>query len=206
MPSLGFVVSNSDPSLFVKQHDGHVVILLLYVDDIIIIGTDSVLVQQVIDNLGEVFDMKDMGRLAFFLGLQITYKDNGDLFISQSKYVKDLLKKAAMKSCKHCPTPYKPHTSLFKDEGTPITDPTLFRSLVGPLQYLTFTGPDIAFAVNYACQFMSNPNNAHFHLVKRIFRYLQGTLECGLTYSSTNSLEILAYSDANWASDVNTKR
>lgn len=77
-----------------------------------------------------------------------------------------------MKSCKPCPTPYKPHTQLLKDEGTPMTDSTLSRSLVGALQYLTFTRPDIAFAMNYACQFMSNPTDARFHLVKRIFKYL----------------------------------
>lgn len=172
MPSLGFVVSDSDPSLFVKLQDGNVVILLLYADDIIIIGSNFILVQQVIDNLGEVFDMKDIGPFTFFLGLRVTYKNNGNLFISQSKYVKDLLNKAAMESCKPCPTPFRPHTLLFKDEATPMTDHTFFRSLVGALQYLTFTRPDIAFAINYACQFMSNTTDAHFYLLKRIFRYL----------------------------------
>lgn len=82
LPSLGFVVSDSDPSLFVKLQDGNVVILLLYVDEVIITGSNSILVEQVIDNLGEVFDMKDIGHLTFFLGLQVPYKDNGDLFIS----------------------------------------------------------------------------------------------------------------------------
>lgn len=82
LPSLGFVVSDSDPSLFVKLQDGNVVILLLYVDEVIITGSNSILVEQVIDNLGEVFDMKDIGHLTFFLGLQVLYKDNGDLFIS----------------------------------------------------------------------------------------------------------------------------
>ena len=206
LPTLGFVASESDPSLFVKALDNDVVILLLYVDDIIITGSQSGLVQEMIDKLGDVFDMKDMGLLTYFLGLQITYKDNGDLFISQSKYVKDLLHKASMDSCKPCNTPCKPHTQLFKDEGTLLPDPTLFRSLVGALQYLTFTRPDIAFAVNYACQFMSTPTDLHLGLVKRILRYLQGTMNCGLTFSAVDSMELTAFSDADWASDVNTRR
>lgn len=150
--------------------------------------------------------MKDLGKLTFFLGLQITYQDNGDLFISQSKYVKDLLKKARMESCKSCPTPCKPHTQLLKDEGTPLIDPKMFRSLVETLQYLTFTRPDIAFVVNYACQFMATPTDAHYYLMKRILRYLQGTTKCDLTYSASTKLELSAFSDADWASDVNTRR
>lgn len=86
--------------------------------------------QQIIDSLGEVFDMKDMGMLTFFLGLQITYPENEDLFISQSKYIKNLFKKASLESCKPYSTLCKPHTQLLKDEGTPWTDPTNFRSLV----------------------------------------------------------------------------
>ena len=150
--------------------------------------------------------MKDMGQLTFFLGLQITYQENGDLFISQSKYIKDLLKKAGLESCKPCSTPCKPHTQLLKDEGTPLTDPTTFRSLVGALQYLTFTRPDIAYVVNYACQFMAHPTNVHLSLVKRILRYLQGTVNCGLTYSASSQLHLTAFNDANWASNINTWR
>ncbi|XP_048436096.1 uncharacterized mitochondrial protein AtMg00810-like [Pyrus x bretschneideri] len=206
LPTLGFVVLDSDTSLFVKTQGADVVILLLYVDDIIITGSSSFLVQQVIDALGEVFEMKDMGQLTFFLGLQITYQANGDLFISQSKYIQDLLKKAGLESCKPCSTPCKPHTQLLKDEGTPLPAPTMFRSLVGALQYLTFTRPDIAYAVNYACQFMATPTDVDFSLVKRILRYLQGTAACGLTYSASSQLHLTAFSDADWASDINTRR
>lgn len=90
--------------------------MLLYVDDIKITRSDPVLIQQVIDELGVMLEMKDMGKITFFLGLQVTYKDNGDLFISQSKYAKDLIKKAGMISFKASPTLCKPHTQLLKDE------------------------------------------------------------------------------------------
>ncbi|XP_070662205.1 uncharacterized protein [Malus domestica] len=171
--TLSPVSSHLDPSLFVKVFGTDVVILLLYVDDIIITGSSSQLIQQVVNDLGSVFNMKDMGKLTYFLGLQITYRENGDIFINQSKYVTDLLNKARMVNCRPCSTPSKPHTQLLKDEGEPRSDPTIYRILVGALQYLTFTRPDIAYAVNYACQFMTTPTKAHFCLIKRILRYLK---------------------------------
>ncbi|XP_068309937.1 uncharacterized mitochondrial protein AtMg00810-like [Pyrus communis] len=161
---------DSDTSLFVKTQGADVVILLLYVYDIIITGSSSFL---------------------------ITYQANGDLFISQSKYIQDLLKKAGLESCKPCSTPCKPHTQLLKDKGTPLPAPTMFRSLVGALQYLTFTRPDIAYVVNYACQFMPTPTDVHFSLVKRILRYLHGTAACGLNYSASSQLHLTAFSDAD---------
>lgn len=136
-----------------------------------------------IGSLGEVFDMKNMGKLTFFLGFQITYKDNGDVFISLSKYVKDLLKNVGLESC-------KPHTQLLEDEGTPLADPKVFQSLAGALQYLTFTHPYIAFAVTYACQFMATPIESHLALVKRILKYLQDTISCGLTCFATSQIEL----------------
>lgn len=109
MQAIGFEASLSDSSLFVKTNGVHVVILLLYVDDIIITGYSTSLIQSVITTLSEVFDLKNMGILAYFLGLQVIYKLNGDLFISQAKYVKDLIHKAGIDDCKSCSTPCKPH-------------------------------------------------------------------------------------------------
>ncbi|XP_070665277.1 uncharacterized mitochondrial protein AtMg00810-like [Malus domestica] len=141
-------------------------------------GSNSQLIQSVITALSEVFDLTDMGKLAYFLGLQVTYKTNGDMFINQAKYVLDLIHKAGMDDCKPCSTPCKPHNQVLSTEGTLLTDPTLYRSLVGALQYLTFTRPDIAFAVN----------------------------TCGLTYTSGSSVSVTAYSDSDWAADLNTRR
>ncbi|CAL2249145.1 unnamed protein product [Prunus armeniaca] len=158
LPSLGFKMSHSDPSLFVKISDSAIIVLLLYVDDIILTGSNSHVIQEVITYLGSVFDLKDLGPLTFFLGLQISYKSNGDLFISQQKYAKDLLVKAGMESCRSCPAPSKPHKFF----------------------------PQM--------------------LVKRILRYIQGTLHYGLTYSSSVPVSLSAYSDADWARDITTRR
>ncbi|XP_017182070.1 uncharacterized mitochondrial protein AtMg00810-like [Malus domestica] len=147
-----------------------------------------------------------MGRLTYFLGLHMQYKPDGSLFINQSKYAKELLSKAGMTSCKPAPTPSKPHTQLLVSEGTPMEDLTLYKSVVGALQYLTFTRPDISHAVNVLCQYMTQPTDPHFFLVKRILRYLQGTLDCGITYIPSKDINISAFSDADWAADVNTRR
>lgn len=181
LPSLGFKVSQSDTSLFFKHDETDIIILLLYVDDIILTGSNSSKIQMVITQLAELFDLKDMGKLTYFLGLQIKYKSDGSLFVNQSKYAKELINKAGMSSCKPTPTPSKPYTQLLVSEGIPMKDPTLYRSLVEALQYLTFRRPDIAHSVNVVCQYMNQPTDAHFFLVKRILRYLQGTRECGIT-------------------------
>ena len=179
-------------------------IFLLYVDDIIITGSCSKLVQHVIDDLSSVFDIEDIGKLTYFLGLQVSYRDNGDIFINRSKYVTDILNKVGMLSCRSCSTLSKPHTLLLKDEGVPLADPTMYKRLVEVLQYLTFTRPDIAYVVNYACQFMNTPTESRFCLVKRILRYLKCTLQCGITYFTAKKLELLAFSDVDWTTDINT--
>lgn len=147
-----------------------------------------------------------MGKLTYFLGLQMQYKDNGDVFINQAKYSKEYIKKAGMENCKPAPTPSKPHTQLLVSEDQPLADPSVYISIVGALQYFTFTRPDIAHFVNVVCQHMTNPIEAHMFLVKRILKYLQGTIHCGLTYFADSNTHISAYSNSDWAADDNTRR
>ncbi|KAB2598442.1 hypothetical protein D8674_001362 [Pyrus ussuriensis x Pyrus communis] len=206
LPALGFQSSLSDSSLFVKVDGGDIILLLLYVDDIILTGSNSLKLQSVIDALADVFDLKDMGRLTYFLGLHIQYRDDGSLFISQTKYAKDVLHKAGMENCKSTSTPLKPHTQLLVGEGTLLADPSHYRSIVGALQYLTFTRPDIAHSVNMVCQFMAHPTDLHMFLVKRILRYIQGTISYGLQYTNSPDFNITAYSDSDWAADITTRR
>ncbi|XP_018501609.2 uncharacterized mitochondrial protein AtMg00810-like [Pyrus x bretschneideri] len=131
---MGFQASTSDSSLFVKQCESDIVILLLYVDDIIITGSNSSKVQKVITELSEVFELKDMGKLTYFLGLQVNYKQNGDICVNQYKYIKDLLHKASMNSCRPVSTPCKPHNPLLVTEGNALPDPSSYRSIVRSLQ------------------------------------------------------------------------
>lgn len=146
--AMGFQTSLSDTSLFTKNDDTDIIILLLYVDDIILTDSNSTKIHQVIKELSEVFGIKNLGKLTYFLGLQIKYQSNRDIFVNQSKYIKDLMHKVGMESCKPATTPCKPHDSLLIIEGILLSDPTFYRSIVGSLQYLTFTRLNIAFTVN----------------------------------------------------------
>jgi len=204
LPSLGFATTYSDSSLFVKHVGSQIVVLLLYVDDIILTGSASAAILQVIQALSTEFDITDLGSLHFFLGIQITHTSTG-LFLSQSKYVEDLLLKSEMVDAKPCDTPCLPYHRLLKEDGAPYPNPTVYRSIVGALQYLTFTRPDIAFSVHQVCQFMQNPMVSHFTAVKRILRYLKGTLHVGISYTK-GDLQLKAFSDADWAGDPNDRR
>ncbi|KAM1466444.1 hypothetical protein ACFX2I_031643 [Malus domestica] len=202
--TLGFQSSYADSSLFIKHDGTSIVVLLLYVDDIILTGDSDEGVHSVIQQLTTEFDMKDLGLLRYFLGLEIEYHSQG-LFVHQSKYVKDLLHKTAMSDCKYCVTPSYPNHKLLKHSSPPYKDPTTYRSIVGALQYLTFTRPDIAYSVNQVCQFMQAPLESHFVAVKRILRYLKGTLGWGICFRY-GSLDLKAYTDADWAGDPNNRR
>ena len=164
-----------------KQFDSSVVLLLLYVDDIIITGNAPSLINDVIVPLTREFYIKDLGPLHFFLGIQVISHNDG-LILSQEKYVNDLLTKTEMLDSKPCSTPCFPYNRLVLDDGKPYNNTALYRSVVGALQHLTFTRPDIAFAVHQVCQFMQTPMESHFSAVKRILRYLKGTVRLGIRY------------------------
>ncbi|XP_050147442.1 uncharacterized mitochondrial protein AtMg00810-like [Malus sylvestris] len=180
------------------------VILLLYVDDIIITGSATDGIQQFISALRKEFDIKDLGYLHFFLGIQIT-KTKAGLFLSQEKYIQDLLKKTEMFDSKAAATSCLPYSRLLKDDGQPYNNPSLYRSIVGALQYLVFTRPDIAFSVHQVSQFMQAPMESHFTAVKHILRYLKGSLSTGITYTK-GEMVLKSFSDADWAGDPNDRR
>ena len=143
---VGFCASAADGNLFILRHQFSIVYLLLYVDDIIITGNSSSFVFTIITLLGKEFDLKDLGLLHYFLSLQIDYTFTG-LFVHQSKYASDLLKKFGMTDCKPCKTPCSPNHHLLPNDSPLLSNPKSYRSLVGALQYLTFTRPDLSFAV-----------------------------------------------------------
>ena len=192
---LGFHASCAGSNLFILIHLQQVVYLLLYVDDIIITGSDKVLVADIITQLGVSFALKDLGPLHYFLGLQIEYSGDG-IFVHQSKYAKDLLSRFHMMDCKPCSNPCASSQSSALAVSPLLSDPTAYRSLVGALQYLTFTRPDLCYVVQKVCQFMSKPSQLHLVATKWILRYLMGTLHKGI-YFRPCSLTLSAYCDAD---------
>ncbi|PRQ16261.1 putative RNA-directed DNA polymerase [Rosa chinensis] len=204
--SVGFSQSLADSSLFIYRHGQHQIFFLLYVDDIVVTGSNVQLLQSFIDNLGRGFDIKDLGPLHYFLGLQVTKHYHG-LHINQLKYAHDLLSKHDLLLSKPVSTPMSAKSDLHSTDGVFLENPTLYRELVGSLQYLTITRPDIAFAVNLVSQFMSQPRVSHLIAVKRILRYVKGSLGHGLLFTPQRQpVHLSAYSDADWAGCPTSRR
>ena len=173
-------------------------------DDIIITGNDQSLLQRFISQTHKEFAIKDLGRLNYFLGLEVSYTHDG-LFIGQAKYAHDILKRAELLDSKHVATPMSAGEVLVRD-GSQFRDPTLYRSLVGALQYLTITRPDLSYAVNLVSQFLQSPTDNHFQALKRILRYVKGTIHFGLSFTHRTDSSIIGYSDANWVRCIDTRR
>jgi hypothetical protein len=145
--------------------------------------------------------MKGLGYLRYFLGIEVTYSPRGYL-LSQSKYVADILERVRLTDNKTVDTPIEVNARYSSSDGLPLIDPTLYRTIVGSLVYLIITRPDIAYVAHVVSQFVASPTTIHRAVVLRILRYLRGTVFQSLLLSSTSSLEVRVYSDADHSSDL----
>ena len=202
---IGFTQTKSDASLFILSHQTQTAYLLLYVDDIVLTASTQSLLSRIINALKAEFDMTDLGRLHHFLGISVQ-RDKQGLFLQQQNYAADILHRAGMTDCNPCLTPADTRSKLAADDSPPVTDPSLYRSLAGALQYLTFTRPDISFAVQQVCLFMHDPRESHLHALKRVLRYVKGTISHGLRLYKSKTNDMVAYSDADWAGCPSTRR
>ncbi|KAL0641511.1 hypothetical protein Bca4012_102648 [Brassica carinata] len=200
----GFRKSELDHTLFTLNTPSGIVVLLVYVDDIIITGSDKEEIQATKDFLKSVFEIKDLGEMKYFLGIEICRSKEG-LFLSQRKYTLDLLKDAGKLDGKTAKTPledgYKVPREGEVEEKQLFDDAKLYRKMVGKLIYLTITRPDICFAVNQVSQHMQAPKVHHWKMVDRILRYLSGTPGQGVWMGCNGSTEVVGYCDADWAGD-----
>jgi hypothetical protein len=185
--------------------------LLVYVDDILLTGSNSSLLQSLITLLSSEFKLRDLGSAHYFLGIEVTPTNMG-LMLTQHKYALDILSHFGMSTYKPVDTP----VSAFKNgllPSEPFSDSTRFRQIIGALQYLTFIRPDICYAVNKVCQFMHAPTESHWVVVKRILRYVKGTSSFGLhlTHGSSlslhgSSLSLHGFTDADWAGSIDDQK
>ncbi|CAL1358977.1 unnamed protein product [Linum trigynum] len=201
----GFVQSQNDPSLFTRQTVEGIVILLIYVDDMIITGSDQDGIREVTEVLRNAFNLKEMGEVSYFLGLEIKRSANG-LFVSQRKYILDLLESAQYTDCVPCSTPMEQNLKLSREEGDKLKDQSLYRSLVGSLIYLTHTRPDISYAVQVVSQFVGVATHLHLAAVQRLLRYLKQTQDVGLLFPATGDPTIEAFADADYAGCLDTRK
>ncbi|GJU45927.1 putative ribonuclease H-like domain-containing protein [Tanacetum coccineum] len=196
--SNGFQRGQIDQTLFIKSQKGHILLVLIYVDDIIFGSTKKELCEEFEKLMKDKFQMSSMGELTFFLGLQVQQKQNG-IFISQDKYVHEILKKFNYSDVKSASTPTDLEKPLVQDGDAADVDEHLYRSMIGSLMYLTASRPDIMFAVCACARFQVSPKTSHLLAVKRIFRYLKGKPSLGLWYSKDSPLELVAYTDSDYA-------
>ncbi|GJV18074.1 uncharacterized mitochondrial protein-like protein [Tanacetum coccineum] len=183
-----------DKTLFIKRHKDDILLIQVYVDDIIFGSTKKELSTEFEKLMHDKFQMSSMGEVSFFLGLQVQQKSDG-IFISQDKYVAEILKKFDFATIKTASTPMEPNKSLIKDEEAEDVDVHLYRSMTGSLIYITASRPDITFSI-YACaRFQVTPKTSHLHAMKRIFRYLKASLD---RKSTTGGCQFLSKRLISW--------
>ncbi|GKE16378.1 putative ribonuclease H-like domain-containing protein [Tanacetum coccineum] len=186
-----------DRTLFIKRDKGDILLVQLYVDDIIFGSTKKSLCTEFEKMMHKKFQMSSMGELTFFLGLQVKQKEDG-IFISQEKYVTEILKKFSFTDVKTASTPMEAQKLLLKDEDGEEVEVHLCRSMIGSLMYLTSLRPNIIFAVCSCARYQVNPKVSHLHAVKRIFRYLKGQPKLGLWYPKDSPFDLVAYTDSDY--------
>ena len=203
----GFQKCPYEHTLFVKNGDeGKMLIVYLYVDDLIYTRNDTTMFGDFKKSMMDEFEMSDLGKLHYFLGLEVVQSDDG-IFVSQKKYVHEVLDRFQMKNCNPVNTPTEFGLKLNKDEEGEKVNNTLYKQIVGSLMYLTATRPDIMYAVSLISRYMESPTETHLLAAKRILRYLQGTKDFGLLYkTSEKSSKLVGFTDSDYAGDQDDRR
>nr|GEV63241.1 uncharacterized mitochondrial protein AtMg00810-like [Tanacetum cinerariifolium] len=187
-----------DKTLFIKRHNDDILLVQIYVDDIIFRSTKKEMSTEFESLMHDKFQISSIGELSFFLGLQVQQKSDG-IFISQDKYVADILKKFSFSTVKIASTPIEPNKALVKDAEAEDVDVHLYKLMIRSLMYLTASRPDITFAVCACAKFQVTPKTSHLRAVKKIFRYLKGQPKLGLWYPKDSPFDLEAYSDSDYA-------
>lgn len=203
---LEFQTIKSDSSLFIQRKGNETTYVLVYVDDFIVTESNYAGILKLTNHLNNVFKLKDLGELNYFLGIEVRRNRKEEIHLNQRNYILSVLKKAGMDNAKSMPTPMTKNLQLTKNDGDPIENAHQYGSIVGALQYITITRPEISYSVNKVCQFMQKPLDTHWKAVKRVLRYLAGTLDHGLKLYALEKLNMSAFADADWAADRDDRK
>ncbi|KAK6153313.1 hypothetical protein DH2020_012952 [Rehmannia glutinosa] len=195
--SYGFEVNVVDDCVYHKFSGSKYIFLVLYVDDILLASSDIDLLCETKRFLTKKFEMKDLGEASFVLGLQVKQLKYG-IFISQTKYTRDLMKKFGMEEKYSVKIPMNTSVKMDMDADGKAVDETRYRTLIGSLLYLTASRRDITFAVGVCARFQSAPKESHMTATKRILRYLKGCQEIGLWYPKEGGFKLVGYSDSDY--------
>ena len=200
----GFHKSPYEHTLYIKTGEkGNLLIVCLYVDDLIFTGNDEGMFRTFKQSIMKEFEMTDLGKMKYFLGIEVT-QSAGGIFICQKKYAREVLERFRMDDCNPVQVPIIPGTKLTRDgEGEKI-DSTYYKQMIGSLMYMTTIRPDLTYAVSLISRFMEAPTELHYQAVRKILRYLKGTLDYGLFYKKRKSErhELVGFSDSDYTGDV----
>jgi hypothetical protein len=202
--SLGFTKSDVNPTLYYKVEDDCPLILVLYVDNMFLTGNEK-LIGGCKRELTSKFEMKDLGLMHYFLGLEVWQRPN-EIFLSQGKYTIDILHRFGMMDCKSMATPMVTNMKLLSDSSSDLVDPTMYRQLIRSFMYLINTRPDICFAMNTLSWYMVEPTDVHLVETKHVLRHLYGTVRYGIRYVSDGKVNLQGYTDSDWAGSAVDKK
>ncbi|GKV15082.1 hypothetical protein SLEP1_g25883 [Rubroshorea leprosula] len=197
------IVANS--SLFVKTSGNKITSVLVYMDELIVIENDIEEILQTKENLSVWFQMKELGELKQFLGLEVD-QTKESIFLCQQKHALDLLKKFGMLECKPISTPIEMNARLCSYKGKELASATMYWQLIESLIYLTLSRPDISFAIRVVSRFAQNPKKPHLEVVRHILKYVERTLDYGILYRSGTECKVVGFCDANYARCHDTRR
>ncbi|RVW47431.1 Retrovirus-related Pol polyprotein from transposon RE1 [Vitis vinifera] len=203
--TLGFHKSLSEFTLYIKKIEEDILIVSLYVDDLLVTGSNAGFVNKFKAEMKQVFEMTDLGEMSYFLGMEVHQKQN-EIFICQQKYAKEILKKFKMEECKSTSTPMNQKEKFCKEDGAEKVDEGLYRSMIGCLMYLTATRPDIMHVVSLLSRYMHCASEIHFQAAKRVIRYVKGIVDYGIKFSQVQSFNFHGFSDSDWAGCVDDMR
>ena len=199
--SYGFTTRRSNPSLFIYISGNITVYFLVYVDDLLLTGNNTTFIDTFIEFLSNRLSLKNMGAPYYFMGIELIPM-NSSMFLSQHKYIKDVLEKFEMQDVKSSPTPLASTTTLMLHDGTPTNNATQYQRIIGALQYLTLTRPGLSFSINKLSIFMHKPTSLHLPHLRRLLEYLKSTINFAIVIRKPHSFNMIAYTDANWGEIV----
>jgi hypothetical protein len=203
---MDFIQSEHEHAMYRRNHDDDILLVGVYVDDLVITGSSLAAVEEFKEEMKRAFLMSDLELLSFYLGIEVR-QDAGGITLRQAHDAKKILEMAGMADCKAAATPMEERLRLSRDSTTEEVDTTLYRRIVGSLRYLIHTRPDLTYAVGYVSRFLERPTEEHLQAVKKILRYIVGTLQYGLRYGRRmGTTRLVGYCDSDLAATLTRGR
>ena len=201
LKELKFGRCSKEPSLYQRKRNEDTLIVAVYVDDLLVTGSDITMINEFKDEMAARFEMSDLGRLTYYLGIEVVQHDYG-ITLRQERYASRILVETGMDSCNPTHVPMDMNTKISKAVEERGVDEKKYRRAIGCLRYLIHTRPELSYSIGVLSRYMLEPKESHDAALKQVLRYLRGTLSFGLTYKRANQVRLLGYSDSSLNVDV----